>query len=130
MRRLIVGGIWIVGALALLWIVAVSTLGLDTLLRMSRQSVADITIENRSTDLITRGQIEVLGDMYPFSSIAVGESTHVSFPIRGEGEYRIRAWLASGDEVSSREGRYVTWGLRVVDRAEVTNEMVEVQPAP
>ena len=126
MRRLVVGGIWVISALALLWIVAVSVLGVETLFRMSGQSVAEITIENRSADLITRGQIEFLGNAYPFSSIAVGESTKVSFPIMRDGEYRIRALLASGGEVTS-ENQYAAWGLRIVDRAEVTNETVAVQ---
>jgi len=120
------------GALALVWVVGVALVAGEALLGVaSSESVADITVENRSAEPIMSGEIEFLGDKHSFSNIGIGDTARVSFRIRGEGGYRIHVLLASGKEVETPESTYLTTGFpsdtRIVDAAEVTNDRITVR---
>lgn len=124
---IVLGGI---GAIALVWFLAFLVVVVEALIGvMSSQTVADITVENHSNEPVISGEIEFLGDKHPFANIGLGETSHISFRVNGEGAYRIRARLASGKELNS--GAYLTSGFpsdtRIADTAEVTSDGIAVR---
>lgn len=92
------------------------------------RSTAEITIANDTDELIVAGAVEAFGTSHPFANIAIGQKAKVSFPITGEGGYRVRAQLASGRTVDSGGGgRYIAPIFSVIDRADVTNDRINVR---
>jgi hypothetical protein len=126
-RKPLVAVLPALGGLVLCLALAVSILAIQALIYLERGSVAEITIANDAAESIVGGAVEALGTTYAFSNIAVGQRTTVSFPITGEGGYRVRAQFESGRTVNSGAERYLASGFGVEDRADVTNDGINIR---
>ena len=115
------------GGLVLCLALVLSLLAILARMFVHEPGMAQVTIANGTNEAIVDGAVEALGTSYPFSNVGAGQEATISFPITGEGDYRVRARLASGRTVDSGGGRYLASAFDVIDRAVVAADRINIR---
>ena len=96
-------------------------LGSATLAGLFSNNKGEILIENKGTELVVHGEVDICGQKFAFEKIKPGDTRQFSYKVKSDSHYKILVEFESGKKLTKDLG-YVTNGLDFKDALIVTED--------